>query len=788
MKISEYVRIVKPEYVYLKLKPNNSIRNNGTHKISRAISGLYKNILENIKRDEEKLVKLFGKEFVIPTKLSIHTSSKVSYFVYLEKSKIEFYFIVPTSQLLFLKEKFSDAWSNVTIEQVSELPTFSKEAMKYQLHYKKEDGLSLAVDRRSNDLLTSQLNVVEMLEDDDRVGIFYNFLPSTQHGWRFKHKDTIEKAKNGKPVDRDKLGWAYLLKYAVSVVDGFLNVFTSTLVGEGKKQPSLREDSVLSNLLFSLNGGKSITDSSLKKGTSIPLATQIVVMSESSNKIRERNIARSMSASFDTVSEDNELIFKPFRRTFRYNDYSIGSDRNIMGDEEVQNLISLAGRDILEKYNFIDHVETNETQVAEDLQHGVLCIGESTYRGHKQKAYVSNDSEFRNLMLLLIAPTRAGKTNLLSNLSIDAISNGECVIIFDYIENCELSDSVAACFPKDKVLEVRCDDTNSMQGLGYNEVGISSDPFTQYDNSKKQTANMLALVNSIHNDESRLSPKMERYLESASLIVFVNGGSIKDVFGVLQNHTQRFDFLKRVQRNQYEYLEEYMDNLRELDDYDGKTGILTGTKTNLITGIVDRLNTLKRNTFMELMLKKDTSMNFNLFEEMQKCQLITVKMPQHMFPTEFEKDTCVTFWLTKLWMALQIRASEIKDKTKRVKVNLIIDELYQCPNAEKFLTTKLSQMAKFIAKPIVSCHYINQLRFMRNELRSANTSYMLISGCDKANFNELKNELHPFTEEDLKNLPRYHSLNLMKSSTQGYSKFITKLPEKVESRIRKGAI
>lgn len=69
---------------------------------------------------------------------------------------------------------------------------------------------------------------------------------------------------------------------------------------------------------------------------------------------------------------------------------------------------------------------------------------------------------------------------------------------------------------------------------------------------------------------------------------------------------------------------------------------------------------------------------------------------------------------------------------------------------------------------------------MRDELRSANTSYMLISGCDKKNFEELKEELYPYTAEDLKNLKRYHSLNLIKTK-DGYARFITKLPKPLKN-------
>lgn len=784
LKLREAIEIIKPEYVFLKLKPNNSIRNNSTHKLARSISGLYKNVIENISKQEERAIKILGRDVFFPTKVSIQTNSKVSYFIYMEQKKIDFYFIVPRHQLMYIKEKISDVWTQITIEEVDTLPTFNDSPTKYQIVYKNEDGMSLAIDRRNNDLLHSNLNVVEMLKEGDKLGIFYNFIPTSQHGWRYKHKATIEKLKSGKPVDRDKTGWRYIFKWGISIIDSAINTLSEALSSASSTCKKSDESGFLSGLLNALSGTEKlrISDSTLKKGVASILSTQIVVMGSSSDTLRQRNTVKSLAQSFDTISEDNELIYKPFRKDFEYTDYNIRADKLLVGDGEAQNFLSLAGRDILEQYNFIEKVETFETEVPEDLCSGTMCIGENVYKGKKQKAFLSNDIEFRNLLLLLIGPTRAGKSNLIANLSIDAIEAGECVIIFDFIENCELSDNVAKLFPRELVLEIRCDDFNTMQGLGFNEVGVSKDVFKQYENAKRQTANMLTLINSINTSDSSLSPKMERYLESASLVVFINTGSIKDVFNVLQNHNARMKFLNKVPRSQLNNLEEYIENLSELDETD-KEGTIIGTKTHLITGIIDRLNILKRNTYMELMLKKDTSNNINLSTEMQKNQLIVIKMPQSMFTTDSEKDICTTYWITKIWLALQIRADRIRDKSKRTKVNLIVDELYQVENTERFLTSKLSQIAKFIMKPIISCHYINQLKYMRDELRSANTSYMLLAGCDKKNFDELKSELYPFTDEDLKNLKRYHSMNYVKCN-HGYSRFITALPGKVEKRIR----
>jgi hypothetical protein len=613
------------------------------------------------------------------------------------------------------------------------------------------------------------------MDDGDRAGIFYNFVPTSQFTWRRNYRATINKVLNNIPVDRDKFGASYLLKRSIGLLAGFADVLFGALADK-KAKAGLPFEALLDRL----NGGKKVSESTTKKGASYVLNTQILVMSESTDALRQRNNGRSLAQAFDTISEDNSLQLRNYHGKFDYTDYSIrGAAVNKAGDEECSNFIALPGREVLERFNVIERVETQETEVPEDLRKGTMRIGVNIFRGKEQPAYLSNDREYQNLTLVLIGPTRSGKTTLIGNLSYDAIKAGECVIIFDYIGSCQLSSEVAAVIPKEKTLVIDCGNSSRLQGLGYNEVGVSIDPFRQYDKAKRQTTQLKTLINSVNSGDSPLTARMERYLESASNIVFICGGSIRDVFAVLQDHNARHGYISQVPETQVGNLVEYVASLHELDECN-KWGHLVGTKDVLINGIIDRLNKLKANTYMEAMLKKSTATNINLVNEMQRNQLICLRMPEIMFSTDGERDLYTTYWMTKLWLALQIREQSVcGDRNKLTKVNLIIDELYQVENTQRFLSDKLSRLAKFGMKSIISAHYINQITHIRSELRSANTSYMLISGCDKKNYEELKDELCPFQLDDLLKLPRFHSLNLIKSK-EGYARFLTRLPPPVK--------
>jgi len=786
IKISDYLQIIKPEYAYLKLTPDTSIRNYDSSNIAKTISHMYKNISDQISRSE-KYPHWYNIHF------KIEKAVKCSYLIDICKDNVSFYFIVPLQHLANIKKEIQSTWKKVAIEEVKYIKEFSQDSLKYQMNYKKEDAFSLATCKTSNEPLNSIFNVISIMKEDDRLGIFYNFLPCHQLPFSKEYRDTMSKVKEGKPVDREKVNAKYAFKvgmsYIFDLLDGLIEVLNDFTGGSTiqKKNIDLNMLEIASEIL---NNPKVVSKATNKKKDAIIINTQMLILSKSNDKRREDQNALAVCQSYKGIEEDNgnELIYKRVKNNkknvFYMDDFQIaGVESNRVSVEECQNLIQLPGKELLNQYK-IKKIDTLETLTPKELQTGVMCIGQSEYKGHKQNAFLSNDSEFRFLTLCLVAPTRAGKSTLIENLSKDAIDNGETVINFDFCSNCEMSNDISSVIPKDKVLNIDCEDVDNLQGLGYNEITPTKDTVPQiYRCAKAKTSQLMTLINSLAEDE--LKDRMERYFESASNIAFIQNGSIRDVFKILQDHVTRRRFIESIPDNQKENLEDYILSLNEIDEWskaskDCEPEII-GTKTSFVQGILNRVNKLKGNFYMEAMLKKDCSNNINLMDEMQKAQLINIRMPEVMFQTEQEKDVYCTYFLTKIWGALQVRKWNIPDelKEKRVKVNILFDELYQVKKCQSFLKTKLSQIAKFSAKSIISCHYLGQIGEIRNELKASNASYLLISGCDKDNFKELKEELDPYELDDLLLLKRYHALCLIRYEN-GWSKFIVQMPKPVK--------
>jgi hypothetical protein len=770
IKLSDYFELVNPNYKYLQIITHKSIGEFNSIPLAKAIAHTYRSLDKRIQRERKKI--------------KFETSYKISFMMDIQNGNASFYFIVPERFEKQLEDKVKLIWPRATVKILDEkIKPFSNDIEVYQMAYKKEDALSLHTDQRTIEPLRSILSVIDIMKEDDRVAIVYNFIPRSQFGWQTTYNRTMRKIDDLKVVDKKQTSLEYIAKSTVltsaKLFSDFLKVLDDFTGGSQEKAA----DSLWADINSLCEERKKLQKATTDKKDLDVINTQIAVISDSKDRDRRRDNAISACHGFGVMGQEanNELIYsrKKMKKLF-VEDIWPNIQMNTMSINEAAEFLQIPGRSILSEYGKITAINNTETQVPDELKEGVMCIGTNVYHGFPTKAYLSTDFDYRNLTLCIIGPTRAGKTNLICHLVEDAVLANETVINFDFCGNCEVSDEISKHVPKNKVLSIDCSKYEQLQGLGYNEIKPKNDSmFEVYKCTKMKAQQLVTFIDSI-NADTKLEPQMKRYLKAASYVVFINNGPIKDVFGVLENHVKRHDYIEKVPQNQLENLEEYLGYLEELDKWSNGTKDnppqIIGTQGTKIQGILNRIDAIKDNTYTELMLKKDCTNNIDLVIEMQKPQLICLRMPEEMFPTDPERDVYCTYWLTKILGALQIRHVNIPEH-ERTKVNIIFDELYQIPDCQSLLKKHINRIAKKTCKPIISCHSLEQIKYIRPELKNANTSYVMVSGCDKANYDELKEELAPFELEDLLTLPRYSSLNLIKCN-DGFARFITKLPPK----------
>ncbi len=695
---------------------------------------------KDIRREEKKFV--------------IESEMKCSYVIDIYKSDVRFYFVVPAQYKNMLKSKISDTWPKATVKEEQEIKSFNKDSWIYGLEYKYDDSLSLSVDKKSNALLSSILNTVSIMEDDDRLTLMYNMEPCSQYGWNNRALEAHKSYNADIPIPH-KSGVNRFTRLVstslIALIDLVLDVFRE-FCGESTKDIKLISE--LKNKL---------SVQTLQKANDTVINTQIAVISYSQDKFRIKNNAMVACNSFFTLRGDNEL--EPVRVK------SINkAPVNKTGVLEGGGLIQLPGKELLKEHN-INHINVLETKVPEELQKGYIRIGKSTCKGNTVQTYFSPDKEIANLPVILLGPMGAGKTFQNLQYAKDVIAADEGLICIDYIKKCELASSIEKITPKDKMIVIDLSNENDLQSFSFNEyTNTSLAPFERVENANLKQQQYTQLIDAIYKGEP-LSGQMRKYFTSAADVVLLQENTgLKNIIECLENHEKRQEYIKAIPSECRQLLESRISQLMQLDDEK------TGTKYSKIEHIMDRVNSLREDIRMEMMFTKSPEKNINFVEAMNNGKVILVKMPGDKFRSEHVRNVLTTFFISKIWLACNIRGVQ---QDRPLRYHLLLDEIFQAPTAYKTLTNILRECRKFQLRLVFTAHQLADLEEMNQGLKSSGASYILLQGTDKQNFKQLEEEFKRcgFVLDDLLNLKKWHSLNLIKCNS-GYCAYVADQYEK----------
>lgn len=755
MKLSDYFQIKSPVYVALKIIPHSSIRNYNSSTIARMICDMYRSIRRSIHIVEKKLI--------------LETSVKCSYIIDITKTDVSFYFIVPKQYKMIAKEKIVSVWPRATILD-SEVPRIcGKNITTYQLQYKNLDAFSLAVDKKSNSVLNSTLNVIDIMDNGDRVSICYNFLPTDQQTWKNYCKSQQRKYLNGDSISK-VLDIDHIYDTVLGGIIRFLDSILDGLGGEISKGSPLDQ---LREVLGTKK--REISELSMKKSNSTMLETQIAIVSSSNDKNRSVNNASSVCQGFHCIDADNELISRKSNNInlleYKYKDI----EPIKVSVDECQNFLQLPGRELLEEHN-IKHINVLETKIPEELTKGYIKIGKSTFKGNTVQTYFSYDKEIANLPIVFVGPMGAGKTFENKEYAKGVIASGEGLVCIDYIKNCELSEEIEKITPKDRLVVLDMSKEECLQAFAFNEFKLKG--HTPYDIMKcanNHQQEITALIDAVYPGDP-LSGQMRKFFTSAADIVLINNNmSLRDVVSCLEDYEARDKFIKRVPEAYMNYLGDKIKTLRELDEIDKNSGEVTGTKYSKIEHILDRINSLRETFEMMMMYNKPSTNNLDFSKAMDEGKIILIKMRSDDFRSEHVKNVLATFFISKIWLACNMRGEQ---KELR-RCHVLLDEIFQAPTAYKPLRLILKQCRKFRLRLVFTAQMLGDLGDLSDGLKSAGASYVLMQKSDKENFLYLEQEFKKagFTVDDLLNLKRYHALNLI-SYSGGYAAYESDLEVK----------
>ena len=166
MSFTECIQVVRNEYVTVQVIPAKSSRNNRTDTLALVINKMYMKLNQLVRIENRKLI--------------MQCQMKAAYYIHMTQDEVKFYFIIPKVHYMKFKSKLTELWKNVDLKEVDSLPVDVNDSSKFGLRYKMKDILSWDVNKTNNDLLNANFSVLDVIKDDEFVGILYNFIPTAE--------------------------------------------------------------------------------------------------------------------------------------------------------------------------------------------------------------------------------------------------------------------------------------------------------------------------------------------------------------------------------------------------------------------------------------------------------------------------------------------------------------------------------------------------------------------------------------------------------------------------------
>lgn len=752
MKFSDIISVKRCEYCYLQLIPTKSNKNNNTEQIAVLINKMFKKTSKYISQANKRLI--------------IEERPKASFYIHITKDKVQFYFMIPKIHSLKFKTKFKEIWKNIEIKEVDSLPVDINSCSKFNVHYKYDDSLSLAVDKRNNDLLNANMSIIEMLEEKECVGIFYNFIPTSEKESNYfrsrTYKDAVKKFKDGENLKKSKNVKDYAiisLKFFIDFINDLLNCVLNT-----KEKHS--------NMLYPIQ--KEISYSTKRKGQKAICKNQTIILAKSSEKGREIELSNTLANTFKSIDDNNSLIVNEITKKIDIKRTIINHTTvNKTTVEEDSNFINMPSTDVIKQFNMIEHNKVLELKAPKCLEEGEIRIGTVKNKENKQEVFYSTDEQIKRLGRIILGSMGSGKSYYMQNIAKDIIKSNRGLVDIDYIDKCQVADSIKAIAPADKVIEINFNNPNQLQSFNYNELNYKEDDdiYTKVNISMQKAEQMQLLMDSINDDNSKLTPRMLRFFYAAATVVYYKNqnASFKEIINILKYPSERKELTQRIPDAEKMLLNEEIEDLKDLDKVDKKGNV--ENYDSKIDGILDRVAWLKTNLFTKLAFNKTAENNIDFVEALKENKVILIKIPEQYFKSRMIRNVIATYFLNKVWISKQIDNS--------THTELFIDEIHQCYNCQLLMQNILVECRKFKLTPTLAMHYLDQLTpRCKNSVLASGSSYLLLQGCDVKAYKELSTyfEKDGYSETDLVELERYNALCLIKNEETNYSSFICKLP------------
>ena len=728
-------RVEKYPYKIIEVQLNSRMRERNYIDIANIIHSLLKDIKDRIVIDSKGIV--------------YRKCQPVSFEIYYNGNTPTFNFAVNELDSLYFKNRLQTILPNSTLTIKDDYINDFIGSKMYKYKYDKHFMCSI---KSSASPIESLIAIKKDINKDEKV-LLQTIINPIEENWKYEVYDNWKKIKKGRDV-LNQNGWFVnicdglnsIILEILEILDDILEVKTKS---DDKEMHDNRNDLVIKNY----------SSESRQKTNYDGFKVNIRGLISSKDTLQCNNISKSIETCYKEIEEDNGLVLD--KKSVIVSEKNIRRDMNIMerfkcktimNSNEIASLLKLPDN-VNQRRLGLNTINVNQIDVPKVMQKGKIKLGSLTYHGEERNIYMPSSRDLSCLPLWGLTKQGGGKTSELLNIANDTIKAKDGLVVFDYIRDLQLSESLIKLYgDRVKVIKLsdREEDLENLHTFSFPEIQIlDTDTVMQ----KKVKAGMIAteikyMLNAMAKDTEEMSRIMSSYLISACKVVFVNKEqTLNDVLNVLEDKSIRDKYIKRViSEGIFDENSREVKTLRELDEKNS---------SNRIMGLLDRFSIITENTLFNAMLERGYRdkehvnvfsngkskvevlegeiNNINFVDIMDKKIPIVIQLPQNIFTNKIDKDTICTYYMSRIRLAMSLR----KDFNNVCRV--IIDEPHQIPKTMSLMADTIAEPRKFGIQYIMALHSFSQLdKDIRDIMFDIGCHFMLLKGVTEKTFDELK--------------------------------------------------
>lgn len=670
----------------------------------------------------------------------------VSFETVLKKNDTQFVLTGPVEAESLMRKAAESTWPRAAVESVKDplqLSPMLTNTLSLRHHYM----FAIRVDRREISYLSSLLDTLTMMDDNDSVVIQTLAIPANRD-WYVSAAEAYDRFKRGDmpaklQINKQGIGKAGLKVVAGTLLGG-ISILTELITGEEPEKINLDEG----ERAAILRDGR-LRNETLQKvrGDAFDVTVRIAISCTDTG--RAHALMRMVSMAFRELDGDNQLITvnsNPVRtwQQIKERRSPLKLQKDFLSIPESSRLFMLPTGSLQEKYR-LQSIRSLETDIPKTIMRGGIRLGDHNYKGSNQTVYqpVDNHDELC-LPHIVIGGMGSGKTKGFgANFAVQAVQNGFGALVIDPAKG-EMGDEIEASLSRESVKRITLGEVAI--SLDWNEVKYSS-------RAKNRLANtIIGFFNTATDDAGA---QTARYLRAA--VMGMQTGKLSEIIKILEDDDYRLTVIEAMPCGMHKTTLESMSPER----------MSANRKQQLLSPIYNRLDVILGDEYLAECMDSDNELD--MVDLMSQRKAIVIDVPKAVLGSE-AVDLIVNLLSTKIDLAMTLRKAG-----DQFPFFVIFDEPHQFLRSEKIWKSGVVESRKWRLGYIWMFHSWEQIPNNLGEIIKAAGVHYHLYNSSKKTFRDLAEEIAPFTIEEGIKLPRFHAINVIRTGGEITVPFIAKM-------------